>query len=536
MNCLSLDTHVMTEHGLKNILDIRVGEKVYAFDQKTHGLVTKKCSGLFNNGIKPVYELKTFHHSIKATSNHPFLTLVSKKRNDPPFIWKNLVNLSKGDEIVVLKKSLAGKKHSFAPIKVSKIGDYKVNKINKVKLPKQSSPDLLEFLGIFVGDGWVREIKAEVGFALPEGTFARKRLVQLNAKLFRANCVTRDKSYVYLYSVNLARFIDSLGFGQGARNKLVPSWLFTVTDQEKESFLKGLMLSDGYLVDNSHRYVSASIRLLKTLRLLLQTMGYRVGKIHQQTKAKGSHVVYRKLLEDSTYGYVCFSKKKGSNIDKWLTQSRNRDYLVDNEFFSTEVVQSVDLVGLEPTLDLRVEGEHNFVADGIVVHNTGIQRSGSTPKYASTTTSPAGKKIHGKTEYSKNMPLIMAAHKAPYVATANIAFPQDFVEKMRKGFAASGPAYVQVFTPCPLGWRFPSNKTIEVAKMAYNTKMTPLFEIANGLLKFSKKPSPAKPIEDYLRMQARFKHMTPEEIKDFQDKLDEEYSKLEKFEECQARF
>lgn len=168
--------------------------------------------------------------------------------------------------------------------------------------------------------------------------------------------------------------------------------------------------------------------------------------------------------------------------------------------------------------------------------NTGIQRSGSTPKYAATTTSPAGKKIHGKTEYPKNMPIIMAAHKAPYVATANIAFPQDFVEKMKKGFLADGPAYVQVFTPCPLGWNFPSNKTIQVAKMAYSAKMTPLFEMENGLLKFTKKPSPAKPIEEYLRMQARFKHMTPDEVKDFQARLDEEFSKLERLEECGIRF
>jgi len=75
MNCLSLDTFVMTEKGLKNITDIKVGEEVYAFNQKNHQLVLKKCTGIFDNGLKKVYELKTLHHSIKATSNHPFLTL-----------------------------------------------------------------------------------------------------------------------------------------------------------------------------------------------------------------------------------------------------------------------------------------------------------------------------------------------------------------------------------------------------------------------------------------------------------------------------
>ena len=80
----------------------------------------------------------------------------------------------------------------------------------------------------------------------------------------------------------------------------------------------------------------------------------------------------------------------------------------------------------------RVEGEHNFVADGIIVHNTGIQRSGATPKYASTTTTPAGKLIHGKMELRKPLPFIIASHRKCYVATASVAFPLDLVNKSRK--------------------------------------------------------------------------------------------------------
>ncbi len=532
MNCLSLDTFVMTENGLKNITKVKVGEKIYAFNQKNYQLVLKKCTGIFDNGIKKVYELRTFHHSIKATSNHPFLILKRGKKSS--FVWKTLAELKKRDEIVFLKRLNKRKKFKFKPIKISKKGDYKVNKINFVKLPKESSPELMEFLGLFVGDGWVRTKKAETGFALPENTKGRTKFIELCKKLFNSKIIRKDKNYVYLYSINLARFIDSLGFGKGARNKVVPPWIFTLTNEEKEAFLKGLMLSDGYIIEKSHRYVSASINLLKTLRLLLQTMNYRVGKIHQQTKKKGTHVVYRQLLEDSTYGYICFSKKKRVNFEKYPSQSKSRDFLVDNEFFSTEMIESIKFVREEPTLDLRVEGEHNFIADGIVVHNTGIQRSSATPKYAATTTSPAGKKIPGKTEFNKDMPFIIAAHGA-YVATANLSFPQDLINKVQKGLAFNGPAYIQVMAPCQPGWKHADNAAIKLSKLGFQTNIYPLFEIEKGYIKINKRNENPKPVEEFLKLQGRFKHLQPEHIKEIQEHVDSEYEKLIKLEESKLK-
>jgi pyruvate ferredoxin oxidoreductase beta subunit len=168
--------------------------------------------------------------------------------------------------------------------------------------------------------------------------------------------------------------------------------------------------------------------------------------------------------------------------------------------------------------------------------NTGIQRSGATPKYASTTTSPAGKKVHGKTENKKNLPIIMAAHKA-YVATANVAYPQDFIQKVKKGLEHPGMSYIQVYAPCPTGWKTTGDVTIAISKLAFQTKVTPLFEIMPGEpLKFSKKPANTKPLEEYLMIQGRFKHMSPEEIAEVQKWVDDEYDKLVKMEEAGIRF
>lgn len=536
MNCLSLDTFVSTESGLKRISEIKTGEKVYAFSTTNHNLVLKRCIGVFDNGIKKVYEVSTLHHSIKATSNHPFLVLNRKgEGNKASFEWKTVSQLKKGDKIVSLSSQADGKSFRFENIKLSKKGDYKINKINKVILPEASSPELMEFLGLFVGDGWVRPDKAETGIAVPEKNRARaRRLLGLCSSLFGKSIMRHSSNYLYLYSGNLSRFIDSLGFGREAKNKLIPPWVFTLPLGEKEAFLRGLMLSDGYSYGNSCRYVSASPDLLKTLRLLLQGMGYRVGMIHFQKKPKGAFVVYRQLLADSSYGYICFSRQK-KPMGKYRSQARQSNFFAGTEGFSTEKVVSVRYCGEEPTLDLRVEGEHNFIADGIVVHNTGIQRSGATPKYASTTTSPAGKAVHGKRENKKNLPLIMAAHGC-YVATANVAYPQDFVAKVRKALEFNGVGYVQVFAPCPTGWKHPGDLTIRIAKLAFQSKVTPLFEITPSEgLRFTSKPSSPAPVSEYLKTQGRFRHMSESEIADVQKLVDDEYDRLIKMEQSGVR-
>jgi pyruvate/2-oxoacid:ferredoxin oxidoreductase beta subunit/intein/homing endonuclease len=537
MNCLSLDSHIMTEHGLKRITKIKEGDMIYAFNQKDGSLVLKRCTGVFDNGIKEIFELNTLHHTIKVTSNHPFLIVKRNgKAGKNTLVWKKLEELKRGDEVITLKKLDKGKSCEFKKIKLSEKGDYKVNKINDIKLPDKSSPELLEFLGLYLGDGWARTHKAEIGFALPEKKEGRKRLLSLYKKIFGKELDEKDKNYVYIYSINLARFIDSLGFGSGARNKITPSWVFTLPLEEKEAFVKGLMLSDGYKIQESNRYVSASIELLKTLRLLLQTMNYQVGKIHQQTKKKGTFCVYRKLLEDSTYGYICFSRKKQPNKEKYLSQIKQRDYFADNGWFSSERIISIKLVKEEPTLDLRVEGEHNFIADGIVVHNTGIQRSSSTPYGAWTNTSAVGKLHQGKEQFKKDLTAVVAAHHIPYVAQASPHNYMDLLRKAEKAFNAKGPAFINVLSPCVPGWKYPMHLSVKMAKLAVDTCFWPLFEVENDKWTLNYDPGPnKKPMIEWLKLQGRFRHLLKPEnahiIEIIQKNVDERWEQLKKL--CQ---
>ena len=138
--------------------------------------------------------------------------------------------------------------------------------------------------------------------------------------------------------------------------------------------------------------------------------------------------------------------------------------------------------------------------------NTGIQRSGATPYDASTTTSPAGTCSTGNRRPKKDLPRILAAHGAPYVATASIAYPADLIKKVEKAVNTKGPTYVQLHAPCCTGWGFEGEKTIEIGKLAIETGLWVNYEMEDGNVTRVKKVL-RKPVEAYLKEQKRFRHL-----------------------------
>jgi pyruvate ferredoxin oxidoreductase beta subunit len=153
--------------------------------------------------------------------------------------------------------------------------------------------------------------------------------------------------------------------------------------------------------------------------------------------------------------------------------------------------------------------------------NTGIQGSGSTPLMASTTTTPAG-----KLSPRKNMLEIAAAHRIPYAASASIAYIDDLKKKVEKAKNANGPSYLHIHTPCPTGWGFDPASTIEVAKAAVQTGAWILMEIENGEKRITRKIAKLKPIEEYLKLQKRFKHLTNEDIEHIRDEINNQIKNI----------
>ncbi|MBF0529758.1 MAG: pyruvate ferredoxin oxidoreductase [Deltaproteobacteria bacterium] len=138
--------------------------------------------------------------------------------------------------------------------------------------------------------------------------------------------------------------------------------------------------------------------------------------------------------------------------------------------------------------------------------NTGGQLSGATPLYASSTTGPAGKVFPGKMKRKKDLPAIIAAHGIPYVATASVAYYKDLEKKVKKAMSFHGPRYIQVDTPCPSVWGFPSDRTLEVGRFGVQSGLVPLLEIEEGQITGVKKIKKT-PVDVYLKSQKRYQHV-----------------------------
>jgi pyruvate/2-oxoacid:ferredoxin oxidoreductase beta subunit len=153
--------------------------------------------------------------------------------------------------------------------------------------------------------------------------------------------------------------------------------------------------------------------------------------------------------------------------------------------------------------------------------NTGIQVSSSTPRYAWTGTSPTG-----NTRRKKQIMEIMAAHRIPYAATACIGFPDDLMGKVKRAKEIRGTRFLHLLSPCPTGWKTEEHMSPKVAAAAVETNIFPLYEIVNGLEYTLNYVSRGLPVEAYLSLQGRFKHLAPEQVKEIQAETDRKWVDL----------
>lgn len=188
-------------------------------------------------------------------------------------------------------------------------------------------------------------------------------------------------------------------------------------------------------------------------------------------------------------------------------------------------------IGIQ-SLSGAVERGTNFIYacyDNEAYMNTGVQRSGSTPPGAYSTTTPNGKK-----GYKKNMAKILEAHGIPYVATAISSYPLDLFEKFKNAMKIKGPKYIHILAPCPPGWGYNPKDSIEIGRLAVQTGFWPLYEVIEGKFILSKDsqrfldPTKRKPISEYLNIQKRFKSISEEVIENYENYIEEQWKQIKK--------
>jgi len=194
-------------------------------------------------------------------------------------------------------------------------------------------------------------------------------------------------------------------------------------------------------------------------------------------------------------------------------------------------------IGIQ-ALSGALERQTNFIYicyNNQIYSNTGVQRSGATPYGAWTTTT-----VGGKTEFRKEMGEIIQAHHIPYSAQACVSYPEDLYNKLKKAKSIKGPKYIEIMAPCPPGWRFSMEKTVDMGIMAVETGAWTLYECENDVVTFNGKSKlilegkiERKSIEEWIKQQGRFSHLfkpkkDAKRIKDIEDHTDQIWERYRK--------
>jgi pyruvate ferredoxin oxidoreductase beta subunit len=227
--------------------------------------------------------------------------------------------------------------------------------------------------------------------------------------------------------------------------------------------------------------------------------------------------------------YHAILKKKPADRPKWAKA------LPDNVKFLVVGGDggSYD-IGLQ-SLSGALERGHQFLYvcyDNGAYMNTGNQRSGATPRGASTTTSLVGKVQQGKKEVRKDLTSIVEGHHINYVAQSSISHYADLTEKVKKAMAVEGPSFINLISPCQRSWGFDPAKTVQLAKMAVETNYWPLYEIDHEKFILNYEPKEKVPIVEWFKMQKRFSHLLAPEnawlLAEIQKETDDRFSKLQR--------
>lgn len=180
-------------------------------------------------------------------------------------------------------------------------------------------------------------------------------------------------------------------------------------------------------------------------------------------------------------------------------------------------------IGLQ-ALSGALERGHRFLYvcyDNEGYMNTGIQRSGATPRAASTTTTPVGSESVGKSESRKDLTEIVLAHHIPYVAQAAISHVQDLSDKVERATKNQSASFLNVLSACPPGWGFEAQDSIAVIQRAVNSGFWPLLEVIDGHWRLTSHPEPRQSVTEWFRSQKRFAHLFADHDVELLDSLEE---------------
>ena len=389
--CLVGSTGVYTAtRGVVPIKEIEPGDRVFALDEATGRLVVAPVRAAAQTDVRQTYAVTVggrYARTVVGTDNHPVLCLVDARKPDRVRSryerrWKTIGELEVGD-IVAVARDLP----EFGTTHVLERGAD-----TPERFPTEVTPDLAWLLGFWLGDGCTRDDDAHrtwrVEFAVPvEDAEVRAEIARVVEALFGLRVTTPDDFRIAVNSKALVRWLQRNGLTGGARTKSIPSWVYGLPREQRLAFLGGYVDADGYVSPDAHGNVvtvtSVSTALLDDTARLAAVCGLRPSGPYEFASPHpldGDRTItgYRLALGGDVERLGCRNPRRTSRLGK--RAYRHGDVAIAGTTVRAHVtehlgwarVTSVEVADVEPVYDIEIDGPHNFVAEGIVVHNSEV--------------------------------------------------------------------------------------------------------------------------------------------------------------------
>ena len=384
--CLAAGSLVWTPRGQVPIKEIEPGDQVFAYDEEKDRFVVAPVRAAAQTGEKLTYEVRVGGRTIRATDNHPFLALVDERKPGRQRAryarrWKTLAELQPGD-LVAVPRDLP---EFGAPQRIPGVS----RASGEVFGPMWTSRDLLWLVGYFLGDGSLQSSGRthRVQFAVPAADVElRAEITRIVQELFGLRAIPGDDQRLVVNSLALVDWFHEVGLAGSAHTKHVPGWVYDTTLPERLSFLGGWVDADGYVrpeTSGSVTLTSVNEPLIIQAKELAELCGLRTGG-HWTWQQPHAHAPER-TMTGHRLGISGDFERLDCRNPKRLARFGRRHYSHSStsargttfrshctEHLGFERIASITPYEVEPVWDVEVDGPHNFIADGLVVHNSEV--------------------------------------------------------------------------------------------------------------------------------------------------------------------
>ncbi len=377
------DTLVWTANrGQIPIKEIEFGDRVFAYDENAERFVVAPVKAAAQTDTRLTHEIKTTRRSIRATDNHPMLVLRDERKEGRQRAryarrWVTVGEIKAGDFIAV-------------PRQLPEFGALKnLPSIPGFVSPATTSTDLMWLLGLYIGDGnlHLSTKTYRMQLAIPATDVElRAEVARVVNELFGLRSIEADEYRVVVNSKALTEWIVALGFGGLSLTKRVPDWVYGLPVEQRLAFLGGWVDADGYVspdVSGSVLLTCANEPLINQARELTELSGLRAGGPWSFTQPyrhapERTQIAWRLGISGHFERLGCRNPKRTNRFGRRRyahssTGAHGTTIRVHtNDWLGFERVKSIEPYDVEPVYDIEVDGPHNFVAEGLVVHNSEV--------------------------------------------------------------------------------------------------------------------------------------------------------------------